>query len=126
VSRRLAALAAAALTVAAGLALRRLTGGLLAKLGGVALWAALVYWLCVLVRPRARREVVALLALAISFAVELFQLTPYPAALAARWPPVHLVLGSTFWAPDLLAYLLGVGLAWTADASARSNSPRSR
>jgi hypothetical protein len=125
-TRRLGALAAAALTVVAGLALRRLAGGLLAKLGGVALWAALVYWLCVVVRPGARRGTVAGVALAISVAVELFQLTPYPAALAARWPPVHLVLGSTFWAPDLLAYLLGVGLACTADASARSNSPRSR
>lgn len=114
-NRRAGAAAAAVLTVAAGLALRRLAGGALAKYGGVALWATLVYALLVVLRPRARPGVVAAVTLAISFAVELFQLTPYPAALAARHPFFHLVLGETFHAPDLLAYPFGVALAWAVD-----------
>ena len=119
VHRRAGAAAAAVLTVAAGLALRGFAGGALAKYGGVALWAALVYALVVVLRPRARPGMVATVALAISFAVELFQLTPYPAALAARHPLFHLVLGEMFHAPDLLAYALGAGLAWAVDRGAR-------
>ena len=114
-NRRAGAAAAALLTIAAGLALRRFAGGALAKVGGVALWATLVYALLVVLRPRARPAVVAAVALAISFAVELFQLTPYPAELAARHPLFHLVLGETFHAPDLCAYPIGVALAWAVD-----------
>ena len=100
---------------ASGLALRRFTDGPLAKYGGVALWAALVYALLVVAWPRGSRARVALVALAISFAVELFQLTPVPAALSARHTLFHLVLGDTFHAPDLAAYPLGVALALAVD-----------
>jgi hypothetical protein len=124
--RRWAALAAAVLTIAGGLALRRFAGGWVAKLGGVALWATLVYWLLVVVRPRASRTHIAVATVVISFAVELFQLTSIPATLAARWPIAHLVLGSTFSPPDLAAYPVGVLLAWMLDRSAALNSPASR
>jgi len=113
--RRGVAGAAALLTVAAGLALRRSSDGPLAKYGGVALWATLVYALVVVAWPRWSRARVALVALAISFAVELFQLTPVPAALSARHVLFHLVLGDTFHAPDLAAYPVGVALAAAVD-----------
>ncbi len=117
---RAVVLAAAVLTVLAGLALRRFAGGALAKYGGVALWATLVYALVLVLAPRARANVVALVALAVSVAVELFQLTPYPAALAACQPLWRLVLGTTFHGPDLLAYPTGVALAWAVDRVSRS------
>lgn len=116
-TRRVFALFASLGTVAAGLGLRRFAAGVVAKLGGVALWSTLVYWLIVMARPRASRDRIARWAVGISWAVELLQLTPWPAALEARWPPVHLVLGSTFSATDLVAYPVGVLLARAMDRS---------
>jgi hypothetical protein len=126
--RRLLATAAALTTVVAGLALRHFASGAISKYGGVALWAALVYALLVIVRPHAPRAGVALVALAISWAVELFQLTPIPAALSARHALFHLVLGDTFHAPDLAAYPLGIALAAAIDvlvSPSRGSSSRS-
>ena len=113
--RRGVAGAAALVTVAAGLALRRFGDGPLAKYGGVALWATLVYALLVVAWPRGSRARVAVVAVSLSFAVELFQLTPVPAALSARHGLFHLVLGDTFHALDLAAYPLGVALAAAVD-----------
>jgi len=116
--RRPAALAAAALTIAAGLALRSFASGPASKLGGVALWAALVYALVVAAAPRWRVRSAAGLALGISFAVELLQLTALPAALAARQRWFHLVLGETFSALDLPAYACGIAAAALLDRAA--------
>jgi hypothetical protein len=114
-SRRTRALLAAALVVVAGLTVRRVASGAFAKYAGEALWATLVYTLLVALLPRARPRALAAAALAISVAVELFQLTPYPAAISAVHPFFHLVLGDTFHAPDLPAYAFGVALAWAMD-----------
>jgi hypothetical protein len=98
----------AVVILAAGLGVRAVAGGPFAKYAGVALYAALVYALAVVLAPRLRPGVVAALALAFCWAVELAQLTPWPARLSARSTAARLVLGSTFNPPDLLWYAVGV------------------
>ncbi len=96
--------------VAAGLAVRFLPGvpPLLAKVAGVALWSVAAYACVLLARPRARVLSASLIALGLSFGIELAQLTPYPAALSARHLLLRLLLGTTFSAWDLPAYAAGV------------------
>lgn len=105
---RILAGAAAVVVLAAGLSVRAFAGGAFAKYAGVALYAALVYALVVVVAPGRRPVVVAALALGFCWAVELAQLTPWPAALSARSVVARLVLGSTFNPPDLMWYAVGV------------------
>ncbi len=106
--------AAGLLTLAAGLGCRAVLSGWLSKYGGVALWATLVYFLVLWVRPQLAVARTALLCLAISVAVEFFQLTPVPRALYEVHPAFALVFGTTFNAWDLPAYaagaLLGAGI----------------
>jgi hypothetical protein len=97
--------------IAAGLALRSFTDGPIAKYGGVALYAALVYTLVSIARPSARRRQLFIVSLAICFAIELFQLTSIPTQLAARHRAFALVLGTTFHWFDLLAYTAGAAIA---------------
>ncbi|MCX4819277.1 DUF2809 domain-containing protein [Streptomyces sp. NBC_01142] len=104
---RLVACAAAVLTVAAGLGIRGAATGEAAKYAGDALYTVLVHTLVVLIAPRVKPLAAAATALAFSCAVELLQLTQFPAELAARNPLARLVLGSTFNAPDLLWYAVG-------------------
>ncbi|MFF3437223.1 DUF2809 domain-containing protein [Streptosporangium sp. NPDC002721] len=111
---RLLALLAALATVAAGLTVRAVTGGWFGKYAGDALYTVLVYALVVLVWPRVTPVRAALCALAFSWAVELAQLTPVPAALSEASVVARLVLGSTFGAADLVAYAAGALLAASA------------
>ncbi|MGW8886696.1 ribosomal maturation YjgA family protein [Streptomyces sp. NPDC055749] len=104
---RLPAAGAAVLTVAAGLGVRAVAGGDVAKYAGDALYTVLIHALVVLVAPRVRPPVAAGAALAFSWAVEFAQLTDVPAELAARSTVARLVLGSTFNAPDLFWYGAG-------------------
>ncbi|WP_328905208.1 DUF2809 domain-containing protein [Streptomyces sp. NBC_00234] len=104
---RLVAAGAAVLTVAAGLGVRAVAGGDVAKYAGDALYTVLIHVLVVLIAPRVSPRVAAGTALAFSWAVEFAQLTGLPAELSARSTAARLVLGSTFNAPDLLWY--GVG-----------------
>ncbi|MDT0428329.1 DUF2809 domain-containing protein [Streptomyces sp. SID8358] len=112
VAVRAAALAAAALTVAAGLGVRAVGDGAAAKYAGDALYTVLIHTLVVLLLPRVRPLTAAGAALAVSWAVELAQLTDLPAELSRRSTAARLVLGSTFNAPDLLWYAVGAALAW--------------
>lgn len=96
--------------VAAGLAARAFLPSPLAGPTGDVLYATLVVLLIALVRPRTRPLVAAAFGFAVCVAVELLQLTGAPAALAERVPAVRLVLGTTFWAPDLLLYAVGAVL----------------
>ncbi|MGH1563885.1 DUF2809 domain-containing protein [Mumia sp. DW29H23] len=77
---------------------------------GDALYATLVVLAVVMLRPRTSPVVAALVGFAVCVVLELFQATGVPAALAEHWPPVRLVLGTTFWAPDLLRYAAGAVL----------------
>ncbi|NUT21165.1 MAG: DUF2809 domain-containing protein [Hamadaea sp.] len=94
-----------------GLGVRAFTAGAFAKYAGVALYAVLVYFLVLVVAPRVRPLTAAVVALGFCWAVEFFQLTPIPAELSDRSTVARLVLGSTFNAPDLLWYAVGIGLA---------------
>jgi hypothetical protein len=109
---RPAAAAAAGLTVAAGLGVRALAQGSVAKYAGDALYTVLVLALVVCVAPRVRPAVAAGAALAFSWAVEALQLTGLPADLSAHSVVARLVLGSTFNAPDLAWYAVGAALGW--------------
>jgi hypothetical protein len=107
------------LVITTGLASRAHPGLLPAALGpypGDALWALLVLLLIALARPGWAVARVAAAALATAFAVEFSQLWQ-PGWLNAlrHTTPGHLVLGSTFHAPDLLAYTAGVALGAAMD-----------
>lgn len=102
----------ATVTLAAGLAAR--SGVLppaLAKPVGVALWCVLVYWLVVFARPQITALRACLIAIALGWGVELLQLTPGPARLAAAFPPSRWVLGRAFHGGDLAAYVAGAAFA---------------
>ncbi|MFI8086219.1 DUF2809 domain-containing protein [Kitasatospora sp. NPDC086009] len=109
---------AAVLVVGAGLGVRAVGGGELAKYAGDALYTVLVYALVVLVAPRLRPVAAGAVAAGLSWVVELFQLTGVPDGLARRSTVARLVLGSTFNAPDLCWYLVGAAAAALLHAGA--------
>jgi hypothetical protein len=111
--------ATAAVILAAGLTVRAVTSGGFAKYAGVALYASLVYALVVILAPRLSPRWAALAAVGFCWLVEFAQLTPYPADLSARNGLARLVLGSTFNAPDLFWYVVGVAAVYGADVAFR-------
>ena len=119
--RRRAALLATIPVTAAGLLvvlLGQATGGLVLSVAdpaGDALYAVLVYAVLTVVAPRARRSAVAAAAFGVCAALELLQLTGMPASLAERAWVWRLVLGTTFSPLDLVAYAVGVAVAWAAE-----------
>ncbi|MEU4011608.1 ribosomal maturation YjgA family protein [Streptomyces pseudogriseolus] len=122
---RILAAVAAVVTVGAGLGLRAMATGDVAKYGGDALYTLLILTLVVLVAPRMAPARAAGTALAVSWAVELLQLTGLPADLSARSTAARLVLGSTFNAPDLFWYAVGATAGWLVlRASARRRPAR--
>jgi hypothetical protein len=110
--RRAAALAAAAATLALGLASRHGPGALPAALGkypGDALWATMVFFGWCALRPRARTREVALLATSTCVVVEVAKLWQAPWLVAFRHTTVgHLLLGHVFSWQNLVAYGVGV------------------
>lgn len=110
VKTRLWLLAAAAAVVGLGLACRYGLWGPWAKYGGVALWATEAYVMVLLVRPSLSVRHAAAWALAVSWGVELFQLTGAPAWLSSHHILLRLIFGTTFHGPDLPAYAAGVSL----------------
>ncbi|WP_206641997.1 DUF2809 domain-containing protein [Nonomuraea polychroma] len=106
---RLPVALAAALTIAAGLGVRLLWDGPVPKYAGDALYTVLIYALIVLIRPGIRPWAAALVAAAVSWAIEFAQLTEIPSVLRP-------VLGSTFNPPDLFWYAAGAGAAFAAHA----------
>ena len=110
--QRLVPAVAAVATVAAGLSVRSVLGGDLAKYAGDALYALLIFWLVLVVAPRTRAWAAAAVSFGVSVAVELFQLTGLPAEVGAHSALARLVLGTTFNAPDLPFYAVGTALGW--------------
>jgi hypothetical protein len=109
---RLPYVAAALITIVAGLAVHR-SGGMLHATAkdmlGDALWAMMMLWWMSVPLPQAPLRTRAMAALAICFAVEASQLYHTPTLDAWRATTIgHLVLGSGFDARDLLSYTLGV------------------
>ncbi|MEV0888952.1 DUF2809 domain-containing protein [Streptomyces microflavus] len=125
VAPRAVAAAAAVVTVAAGLAVRAGADGAFAKYAGSALYTVLLCALIAFCAPRARPLAVAGTALALSWAVELLQLTGVPAEWSAHSTAARLALGSTFNAPDLLWYAVGAAAAWGVHAGIRRRAERS-
>ncbi|GGX14049.1 ribosomal maturation YjgA family protein [Streptomyces lomondensis] len=124
VRTRLAAAGAAVVTVGAGLGLRAVAAGDLAKYGGDALYTVMLLTLVVLVAPRVTPLAAAGGALAVSWAVEFLQLSQVPAELSERSTLARLVLGSTFNAPDLFWYAVGAVAGWLVHTAVRSSRHR--
>jgi hypothetical protein len=124
VNPRWIALAAAPVVVALGLGSRAVLGGLPAKIAGDALYTVLLYVLVLVVRPRTRPVRAGLVALGLSFAVELAQLTPYPAWLSSKHVLLRLVFGETFGFIDLGSYVVGFAVVVAGDTLVRRVATR--
>ena len=100
--------------IGAGLALRARIVPLpeiFVKYGGDALWALMVFCAVGWVLPKASTIRVGLIAIGISWTVEISQLYHAPWIDAARGTRLGgLALGSTFNWPDFIAYAVGVGI----------------
>ena len=97
-------------------------GGLIEQSSGTALYASMTYAGVLFLWPRLTPPVAGVIALAWCWGAEFFQLTGIPAALSARSLLARLVLGSTFNAPDLFWYVVGVALVAVPDA-VRTTAP---
>ncbi|MFJ7270345.1 DUF2809 domain-containing protein [Streptomyces sp. NPDC099050] len=115
---RLTAVGAVVVTLCAGLGLRIVATGSLAKYGGDALYTLLVFALVVAAVPRVAARRAAAGALAVSWAVEFLQLTGVPAELSRHSVFARLVLGSTFNPPDLFWYAVGAAAGWLGHVAA--------
>lgn len=117
-------------TIALGLATRKYPGLLptfLGKYPGDALWATMVFFLWGLVLPKASVMRVAALALSTSWIVEFAQSIQVPWLVALRSTTIgHLMLGSTFHAPDLVAYAVGIGLGSGLERAIRGEIQKER
>ncbi|MFI1029967.1 DUF2809 domain-containing protein [Streptomyces sp. NPDC020951] len=109
---RLTAVGAAVVTVGAGLTLRAVAAGSLAKYGGDALYTVLLVALVVLLAPRITPLTAAASALTVSWGVEFLQLSEVTAELSQRSAVARFVLGSTFNPPDLFWYAVGAAAGW--------------
>ncbi|WP_130449745.1 DUF2809 domain-containing protein [Zhihengliuella halotolerans] len=114
--RRLLLAAAGLCVVPLGLAARFLLEGGAGNVAGGVLYAVLIYLLVAFVAPGWRPLRAAVVAACLCFAVELFQLTPVPGNLAEIFPPIALVLGTTFVVADLPAYAAGAAAVAAVDA----------
>lgn len=83
---------------------------------GDALWAMLLFCLFRCLGFGSSTRSVALLTLVTAYAVEFMQLIRWPWLVRLRSTTIgHLVLGSDFSAPDLVAYSLGVLIIYSLD-----------
>ena len=114
-TRRAALCIAGLMTVVLGLGIRTLSDGAWAGPAGDALYAVLVYVAVALLIPWKPKALIAVTAVTACVVIELFQLTGLPAELGQSWPPIRLVLGTTFGTADLIAYAGGGALAHAAD-----------
>jgi hypothetical protein len=114
-TRRAALCIAGLVTVVLGLGIRTLSDGAWAGPAGDALYSVLVYVVVGILIPRKPKVLVVAAAVTACVLIELFQLTGLPAQLGQSWPPIRLVLGTTFGTADLLAYAGGGALAYAAD-----------
>lgn len=72
-----------------------------------ALYAVMLFAVLSFIFVRTSGWRIALVTFVLCVGIELLQLTGLPASLAEVFPPARLVLGTTFAALDLVAYLLG-------------------
>ncbi|MEL7974482.1 DUF2809 domain-containing protein [Isoptericola sp. F-RaC21] len=93
---------------------------------GEVLAAALVAVLVLVVRPRTRALMAAAVGFGLCAAVELLRLTPWPQALADRWPPLAPVLDAAFSPAGLLWSAVGAALGAVAGAAVARGVSRGR
>jgi|688.fasta_scaffold60476_5 hypothetical protein len=123
---------AVVLLIASGLLLRSGVAPfppVVVKYGGVALWAIVLFLGLGLAFASAPTLHIACVAVGISWCVEFLQLYHSTWIDAIRSPRIgHLVLGSTFHGPDLVAYCFGVCLVAVAEVvfSRQSRSAQQR
>lgn len=113
--RRVGLILAAVVTVALGLGIRTFVDAAWAGPAGDVLYSVMVYLAVAVLIPGRPRWVPVVVAFGLCAGIELFQATGVPAELAQSWPPIRLVLGTTFVPFDLLSYAAGVLLAALAD-----------
>lgn len=101
--------------VVLGLSIRTFSDTAWTGPAGDGLYAVLVYILVAIVVPSKSKALTAAAAVTVCVTIELFQLTGLPAELGESWPPLRLVLGTTFGAADLLAYTCGAAVAYAVD-----------
>ena len=114
---------AAVAVLGLGLALRFVLTGLLADLAGGVAYVVLVALLVAVLLPRIPGVTAAGIALAWSIAMEQLQAIGVAERLVQAWPPLRLVVGSTFSWIDIGAYVLG---AVVAAAVLLAVAPRAR
>lgn len=125
--RRLALTGAGVVVLGTGLAVHYRGTGPVADFAADALYPVMVFVVLGIVWPWLSSATLGAVALAFSVAIELLQLTGIPAGLSAAFPPFRLVLGTTFSAMDLLAYVAGALVAFAADGVVRLGvRPRGR
>ncbi|AWB94550.1 DUF2809 domain-containing protein [Agromyces badenianii] len=105
--------AAAAATLAVGVALQVPERTVLIDLLGSVLYVCLFAFLVRAVWPAMGAAASALSALVIACAVELLQLGDVPRRIVEAFPPARLLLGSAFDPVDLFGYAGGAMLAFT-------------
>ena len=102
------------LTLAVGVVSRKVHVGwaLWDKSLGDVLYTVLMYFGLGVVWPRSDPRARAFVAFAICIALELFQATGIPIALAQRRPWVHWILGGAFDWADIACYTLAGAILW--------------
>ena len=98
-----------------GLGIRTLSDAAWTGPAGDGMYAVLVYILVAILIPSKSKALIAAAAVTVCVMIELFQLTGLPAELGESWPPLRLVLGTTFGTADLLAYACGAAFAYAVD-----------
>ncbi|MDK4702548.1 DUF2809 domain-containing protein [Rhizobium sp. CNPSo 4062] len=118
---RLLLFVALLMTIASGLALRGYGYAInlpfaVVKYGGSLLWGAMVYWVLAAIFVSQRRFRIAVAALLIAVAAELFRLWHTPDLDAFRLTVAGaLLLGRVFSLWNILAYAAGIALALALD-----------
>ncbi len=96
-----------------------------AKYGGDALWALMVFLGCGVLFPKASALKLALIALGFAWGIEFLQLYHVPWIDSIRGTlPGRLILGSTFNPPDLVAYAVGIALGAVAESASHRTRPQ--
>ena len=103
------------MSVVLGLSVRTLSDATWTGPAGDGMYAVLVYILVAILIPSKSKVLIAAAAFTGCVMIELFQLTGLPAELGESWPPLRLVLGTTFGTADLLAYAAGAAVAYAMD-----------
>lgn len=103
------------MSIVLGLSIRTLSDAAWTGPAGDGLYAVLIYILVAILIPSKSKALIAAAAVTVCVMIELFQLTGLPAELGESWPPLRLVLGTTFGTADLLAYAGGAAVAYAVD-----------